>query len=85
MARCASTFCEGSYAVSNWNEGDGVHFLDSTGNGIYSIIDEKIENQKIILKIESLRQEFILEWKNNNLLSSIPLNKSREMYIFKRI
>ena len=35
----ASTFCEGSYAVSNWNEGDGVHFLDSTGNGIYSIIE----------------------------------------------
>jgi hypothetical protein len=41
----ASAFCEGSYAVSHWNEGDTVHFLDSTGNGIYSSIDEKIENK----------------------------------------
>jgi hypothetical protein len=46
----ASAFCEGSYAMSNWNKGDGVHFLDSTGNGIYSIIDEKIENTLMSFK-----------------------------------
>ncbi len=40
-----TAFCEGSYAISNWNEGDAVHFLDPNGNGMYSVIDKKIDNK----------------------------------------
>ena len=43
-------FCEGSYAVSNWNKGSKIHFLDPNGNGMYSIIDEKIEDQEMSFK-----------------------------------
>lgn len=54
----ATAFCDGSYAVSNWNEGDGVHFLDASGNGMYSIIDEKIENTLMSFKHIGNIQEF---------------------------
>jgi len=40
-----TAFCEGSYAVSNWNEGDGVHFLAPNGDGMYSVIEKKIDKQ----------------------------------------
>jgi uncharacterized protein YndB with AHSA1/START domain len=36
-----STFSEGSYAVSNWNEGDSIHFLGPSGEGMNSIIEKK--------------------------------------------
>ena len=56
-----TAFCEGSYAVSNWNEGDSIHFLDPNGNGMYSIIDKKVDNQLMsfrhignILKLEEM-------------------------------
>lgn len=45
-----TAFCEGSYAVSNWNEGDAVHFLDPNGNGMYSVIEKKVENQLMSFK-----------------------------------
>ncbi len=32
-------FQEGSYAVSDWNEGSGIHFLSPDGGGMYSVID----------------------------------------------
>jgi hypothetical protein len=47
--------------VSNWNEGDAVHFLDPNGNGMYSVIDKKVENQLMsfrhignIMKLEEM-------------------------------
>lgn len=43
-------FCEGTYAVSNWNEGDSIHFLTPSGEGMDSIIDRKIENQYMAFK-----------------------------------
>lgn len=42
-----SAFCEGSYAVSNWNEGDSIHFLSPSGDGMYSKIHKKIDNKFI--------------------------------------
>lgn len=45
-----TAFCEGSYAVSNWNEGDSVHFLDPNGNGMYSVIEKKVKNQLMSFK-----------------------------------
>lgn len=37
-----SAFCEGSYAVSDWNEGSKILFLDGKGSGMYSTIAKKI-------------------------------------------
>ncbi len=36
-----SAFHEGSYAVSDWNEGSKVHFLASDGGGMFSTIAQK--------------------------------------------
>lgn len=38
-------FCDGSYAVSNWNEGDTIHFLAPNGDGMYSKIHKKIDHK----------------------------------------
>lgn len=38
----SSVFAEGSYAVSDWNEGSTVQFIDpSTGSGMSSVIEKK--------------------------------------------
>lgn len=37
-----SVFSQDSHAVSDWNEGSKIHFLDGKGNGMYSIISKKI-------------------------------------------
>src|SRR5882757_2053092 len=36
---------DGSYAVSNWQKGDKILFLSPEGNGLFSIISEKIPNE----------------------------------------
>jgi hypothetical protein len=51
-------FCEGTYAVSNWNEGDKIHFLSPNGEGMNSIIDKKIENEYIAFKHLSSMKDF---------------------------
>lgn len=43
-------FCEGSYAVSNWNEGDTIHFMSPNGEGMNSIIETKIPNEYMAFK-----------------------------------
>lgn len=65
-----SAFCEGTYAVSNWNEGDKIHFLSPNGDGMNSIIEKKIDNQYMAFKHISELKNFIempvdeatLEW-----------------------
>lgn len=42
-----SAFCEGSYAIGNWNEGGRIHFLDPKGRGMYSDIKTLIPNQQM--------------------------------------
>ncbi|RMA64696.1 SRPBCC domain-containing protein [Ulvibacter antarcticus] len=41
-------FCEGSYAKTDWNEGSDVEFLTPSGEGMFSIIEQKIPNQLMI-------------------------------------
>jgi hypothetical protein len=53
-----SVFCEGTYAVSNWNEGDTIHFLTPTGEGMNSIIEKKIDNQYMAFKHISEMKNF---------------------------
>lgn len=43
-------FCEGSYAISNWNEGDTIHFMSPGGEGMNSIIETKIPNEYMAFK-----------------------------------
>ena len=42
-----SVFCEGSYAVTDWNEGSKVHFLTPGGEGMYSEITLLKPNNKM--------------------------------------
>lgn len=43
-------FCEGSYAESNWNEGDKIYFLGPGGTGMNSLIETKIPNEYMAFK-----------------------------------
>ncbi len=43
-----SVFHEGSRAVSDWNEGSRILFVDGDGNGMYSLIEKKVPNRKMI-------------------------------------
>lgn len=36
--RWTSVFCEGSYMISDWKEGEKVHFLTPDGKGMYSLL-----------------------------------------------
>jgi len=40
-----SAFHAGSYAVSEWKEGDPIQFLATDGGGMYSVIEKKIPNE----------------------------------------
>jgi hypothetical protein len=53
-----AAFCEGTYAVSNWNEGDKIHFLAPNGEGMNSIIYKKIPNEYIAFKHISVLKDF---------------------------
>jgi hypothetical protein len=53
-----SVFCEGTYAISNWNEGDKIHFLDPNGEGMNSIIEKKILNEYMAFKHISGLKDF---------------------------
>ena len=45
-----SAFSEGSYAVSDWNEGSKILFLSPGGEGMFSTIDKKIPNEYMSFK-----------------------------------
>lgn len=45
-----SAFCEGSYAVSDWKEGDKIHFMSPGGEGMNSVIEKKIPNEYMAFK-----------------------------------
>ncbi|WP_456315449.1 SRPBCC domain-containing protein [Pseudomonas shirazensis] len=45
-----NSFCEGSYAESNWNEGDKIHFMSPGGEGMNSLIEKKIPNEYMAFK-----------------------------------
>ncbi len=41
----AGVFCEGTYAVGDWEEGSFMQFITPNGEGMYSIVEKKIENE----------------------------------------
>lgn len=44
------SFCEDSYTVSDWNEGDKIHFISQSGEGMNSIIETKTPNEYMAFK-----------------------------------
>ena len=46
----SGAFYEGSYAVSDWNEGGKIHFLGPDGGGMNSVIEKKIPNEYMAFK-----------------------------------
>jgi uncharacterized protein YndB with AHSA1/START domain len=48
--RWTSAFCEGSYAVSDWQLGSRVHFMTPDGNGMYADIAELIPNERMAFR-----------------------------------
>lgn len=46
----AGVFYEGSYAISDWNEGGKIHFLGPDGGGMNSIIEKKNQNEYMVFK-----------------------------------
>lgn len=45
-----SVFSEGSSAISDWNEGSKIQFLDGKGRGMYSVIEKKVPNEFMSFK-----------------------------------
>jgi hypothetical protein len=45
-----SAFSEGSYAVSDWQEGSKILFLSPGGDGMFSVIDKQIPNEFMSFK-----------------------------------
>lgn len=53
-----SAFCEGTYAVSDWNEGSKIYFFSPNGEGMNSIIESKIVNEYMAFKHISEMKNF---------------------------
>jgi hypothetical protein len=53
-----AVFCEGTYAVSNWNEGDKIHFLSPGGEGMNSVIFKKIPYEYMAFKHLGVLKDF---------------------------
>lgn len=54
----AAVFCEGTYAVSDWEEGSFIQFLMPNGEGMHSVIEKKIENEYIAFKHLAMVENF---------------------------
>ncbi|MGJ8661560.1 MAG: SRPBCC domain-containing protein [Bacteroidota bacterium] len=44
------SFVAGSHAISDWNESDPIQFLDSKNNGMFGVIETKIESEVMVFK-----------------------------------
>ena len=45
-----SAFGEGNKAISDWNEGSKIQFIAKDGGGLFSLIEEKVNNEKMVFK-----------------------------------
>lgn len=53
-----TVFFEGSYAKSSWKQGDPIHFLAPTGDGMYSTITTHIPNEKMFFTHIGMVKDF---------------------------
>lgn len=68
-----SAFSEGSYAVSDWNEGSTIQFLDPSGSGMSAIIEKKTSNELMSFK-------HVAEIKNGQEQPPAQWSGAREKY-----
>lgn len=54
----AVVFSEGTYAVSDWEEGSVVQFLTPNGEGMHSVIEKKIVNEYMAFRHLSMIKNF---------------------------
>ena len=66
-----AAFAEGSHAVTDWQEGSKVLFLDAKGDGMYCSIAKKVENEFISFKYNG-------EVKNN---VELPLDEKNSDWV----
>jgi hypothetical protein len=52
-----NVFSEGSYAVSDWEQGSWILFLTPEGVGVYSLIDRKIPNEVMSFRHMGILQD----------------------------
>lgn len=45
-----AVFMEGSYAESSWQQGDKISFLTPNGNGMFGVIQTRIENKEMTFR-----------------------------------
>ncbi len=45
-----SAFSPGSHAVSDWNEGSTVQFVDPSGSGMVAVIDRKVPDELMVFR-----------------------------------
>src|SRR5690606_24668626 len=57
----AAVFCEGTYAVSDWEEGSMIQFLTPNGEGMHSVIEKKTENEYMAFKHLAMIKNFEIE------------------------
>lgn len=43
-------FTPGSHAISDWNESDEIRFLDAKNNGMFGLIETKIDHEVMVFK-----------------------------------
>ncbi len=82
-------FCAGCYAESDWEEGNSIKFLGLSGDGMYSIIERKIEIKLMTFKhLGSIKngeeihetewansiEDYILEEKNGNTILKVSVD-----------
>lgn len=65
-----SVFSEGSQAITDWQEGSKVHFLDGKGSGMYSEVARRIDAEQMSFRhigevkdgVEQLLDERTRQW-----------------------
>jgi len=53
-----SVFCEGSYAVTDWQQGSKYHFLSPNGEGMFGVISECVPNEKMYFTHQGILKDY---------------------------
>jgi uncharacterized protein YndB with AHSA1/START domain len=68
-----NAFAQGSYAVSDWQEGSEISFLSPKGDGMYAVIEKKEEGKHIVFRHQG-------ELKDGKKITPVEWTGSTEAY-----
>jgi uncharacterized protein YndB with AHSA1/START domain len=54
-----TAFHTGSYVESDWNEGSKIHFLTPDGEGMFAVIQKKIDHEHMTFQYEGVIKDFV--------------------------